>query len=240
MGTAISVEIAGAVAPKLATAMTEQAFAWFRSVDSRFSTYKDDSEVSRFARGELAADVSSPGFREVLCECSRLWDETQGYFDVYAGGSYDPSGYVKGWSVQVASDRLLAAGIVDHCINAGGDVRVHGRTDSGELWRVGIRHPWESTKLAWVLESTNLAVATSGTYERGLHVINPRTGKPADQLCSVTVSGPDLGVADAYATAAMAMGEAGLQWLASLAGYQSSAVTVDGRAYVSDGWRSVA
>jgi thiamine biosynthesis lipoprotein len=102
---------------------------------------------------------------------------------------------------------------------------------------VGIRHPWQPDKLSWVLAVSDLAVATSGSYERGEHVRNPRSGGPARGLRSVTVVGPDLALADAYATAATAMGEAGLSWLARLAGkgYHSAAVTDDGRAFSSPG-----
>jgi thiamine biosynthesis lipoprotein len=88
--------------------------------------------------------------------------------------------------------------------------------------------------VAWVLAVSDCAVATSGTYERGLHVVNPRTGRPADELSSVTVVGPDLGIADAYATAALAMGAAGIEWLSTLDGMTSAAVTKDSRAFRSD------
>ena len=103
---------------------------------------------------------------------------------------------------------------------------------------MGIRHPWRADKLCWVVDGTDLAVATSGTYERGLHVIDPKTGEPARALRSVTVTGPDLAVADTYATAALAMGEAGLDWLARLArsGYQSGVVTEKGEAFRSEGF----
>jgi len=93
-----------------------------------------------------------------------------------------------------------------------------------------IRHPWEADRLCWVLTGTDLAVATSGTYERGYHVVDPRRGTPATELRSVTVTGPDLGLADAYATAALAMGLPGVDWLARLDGYESAVVTEDGRA----------
>jgi thiamine biosynthesis lipoprotein len=174
--------------------------------------------------------------RAVLDACASLHERTGGYFDARATGRLDPSGYVKGWSVEVASARLARAGSFNHCINAGGDVRCRGRSASGEPWRVGVRHPWEPEKLAWVLAGTDLAVATSGTYERGEHVIDPHSGEAVRALRSVTVTGPDLGVADAYATAAMAMGSDGLLWLARLADseYQSAAVTRDGHAYRSD------
>jgi thiamine biosynthesis lipoprotein len=139
---------------------------------------------------------------------------------------------VKGWAVQVASDRLVARGATDHFLNAGGDLCARGRAVD-RSWRVGIQHPFEPGHMAWVLEVTDRAVATSGRYARGNHIIDPRTGRPATALASVTVVGPDLGTVDAYATAAMAMGRAGLGWLARLDGYPSAAISTDGRAYRS-------
>jgi len=235
MGTAISIDIAGSIDSGRAGQLADAAFTWFREVDERFSTYKEGSEVNRLQRGEMDTSGASPDLRHVLDEGARLWSTTDGYFDVYATGRLDPSGYVKGWSVQVASDRLTAEGAPDHCVNAGGDVRLRGHSASGRPWRVGIRHPFEPMKICWVLEGTDLAVATSGTYERGFHVIDPRTGKPARALASVTVVGPDLGIADAYATAAVAMGANGIDWLARLDGYESAVVTEDGLAYRSEG-----
>ena len=109
----------------------------------------------------------------------------------------------------------------------------------GEPWRVGIRHPWQADKVAWVVAGSDLAVATSGTYERGLHVLDPFTGQPASFLRSVTVTGPDLAIADAYATAAVAMNDRGLNWLATLDGYECAAVTERGEAFRSDGLPAV-
>jgi thiamine biosynthesis lipoprotein len=235
MGTAVSIELADDRPGHLLRSMIDDVCAWLHEVDARFSTYKDDSEVCRFRRGEVALDDCSADLRHVLDACADLWRDTDGYFDAYASGTLDPSGYVKGWSVEVASARLAEAGSVRHYINAGGDIRMRGGTSDGEPWRVGIRHPWEADKVSWVLAVTEGAVATSGTYERGDHVINPRTGKAARGLRSVTVVGPDLSVADAYATAALAMGEGGIAWLAKQSenGYESAVVTDDGRAFRS-------
>jgi FAD:protein FMN transferase len=235
MGTVVSIELADDQPAAELRGLIDDVCGWLHEVDARFSTYKPDSEVSRLARGELTIGDCSADLRHVLDVCADLWRDTDGYFDAYAGGSLDPSGYVKGWSVEVASARLAAAGSVRHYINAGGDIRMRGGNPDGEPWRVGIRHPWEADKVSWVLAVTEGAVATSGTYERGHHIINPRTGKPAYGLRSVTVVGADLSIADAYATAALAMGEAGISWLAERAadGYQSAVVTDDGRAFSS-------
>lgn len=241
MGTAVSIELADDLPPPALHDMITDVCTWLHEVDARFSTYRADSEVNRFQRRELALDDLSGDMRHVLDACADLWRETEGYFDAYACGPLDPSGYVKGWSVEVASARLSAAGSQRHSISAGGDVRMRGLSADGGPWRVGIRHPWEAGKLSWVLALTDGAVATSGTYERGDHVRNPRTGRPASGLRSVTVTGPDLARADAYATAALAMGEPGIAWLAKRAteGYDSAVVTDDGRAFSSSGLPAV-
>jgi thiamine biosynthesis lipoprotein len=94
----------------------------------------------------------------------------------------------------------------------------------------------EADKISSVLAGTDLAIATSGTYERGFHVIDPRRGVPATFLWSVTVVGPDLGLADAYATAGLAMGEAGPRWLADLPGHEIGVITKDLSGYCSAGF----
>jgi len=235
MGMAISLDLSDDLPLPELERLADGVFGWLRLVDSVFSTYKPDSEISRLGRGELRREQCSPFVGEVLDRCAELWQETGGYFDINAGGTLDPSGYVKGWAVQRACDRLRAEGAANHCLNAGGDIFVSGSPGPRKNWRVGIRHPWEPLAVAWVLEVTDTAVATSGTYERGLHVIDPYTGKPASALRSVTVVGPELGTADAYATAALAMGLKGIDWLATLPGHECAVVTEDGRALRSDG-----
>jgi thiamine biosynthesis lipoprotein len=235
MGMPVSVELTDDLPyPTLAT-LAEGVFSWLRLVDELFSTYKPDSEVNRLRRGDLRLDECAPQVRAVVERCADLWRATDGYFDVYATGGLDPSGYVKGWAVQVASDVLVAGGAPNHCVNAGGDVRVRGCPTPSNDWRIGVRHPWEPLSVSFVITGTDLAIATSGTYERGPHIIDPHRGVPAERLRSVTVVGPDLGLADAYATAAVAMGEAGLAWLARLDGYESAVVSEDGRCFRSIG-----
>ena len=180
-----------------------RVFAWLRWVDATFSTYRPDSEISRLGRGGL--DDPHPLVREVLARCEALRVETGGRFDARAGGRLDPSGYVKGWAVE----RAAAFGRGRFLIDAGGDVVLRGR------WRVGIRHPYEHDRLAAAITVADCAVATSGAYERGPHILDPRTGRPASGLDSVTVIGRDLGTVDAYATAAFAGGDP--TWIAPLA-----------------------
>jgi thiamine biosynthesis lipoprotein len=180
-----------------------RVFAWLRWVDATFSTYRPDSQISRLGRGELGDP--HPLVRSVLARCEELRRETGGRFDVRAGGRLDPSGFVKGWAVQ----RAAAFGRGRFLIDAGGDVVLRG------TWRVGIRHPHEHDRLAAAITVADCAVATSGAYERGPHIVDPRTGRPAYGLDSVTVVGRDLGTVDAYATAAFVGGDPA--WTAPLA-----------------------
>src|SRR4051795_9621870 len=214
----------------------EVAFDWLREADATFSTYREDSEISRLDRGELALADCRPEVDEVLTRCVRLNRVTRGAFSVRPAGRLDPSGLVKGWAIDGAAARLAAAGAERFCINAGGDVVARGRPAPDRRWRVGVRHPVEHDRLAAVLAVEDLAVATSGEYERGAHIVDPHTGAPASGLLSVTIVGPDLATADAYATAAFAMGDAGPAWTATLAGYDAMCITAGHRVLSTPGF----
>jgi thiamine biosynthesis lipoprotein len=211
-------------------------FAWLRWVDTTFSTYDPRSEISRWGRGALALRDAHPLVRDVLDRCERLRVDTAGAFDIRyrtrpPGSPPDPSGLVKGWAVERAAARLAAAGAHDFCLDAGGDVLVRGGP-----WRVGIRHPRRRDRLAAVLALRDGAVATSGAYERGTHILDPRTGRPPGGVLAVTVVGPDLGTADAYATAAFALGAAGPAWTAGLAGYDAMTIVPEDRVRSTPGF----
>jgi FAD:protein FMN transferase len=210
MGTAVTVEIRDRVVPRQAL---ERAFAWLRWVDQTFSTYDEASEISRLNAGELGLPDAHPLVRKVLAHCDVLKAATGGYFDVRAPlpGGVDPSGLVKGWAVDVAFAGLRRAGARELCIEAGGDLRV-----AGGPWRVGIRHPHQRDHVAAVVVLRSGAVATSGAYERGPHVVDPHSGRPPVGTLSVTIVDRTLAQADAHATAAFAMGPSGPPWSAPL------------------------
>jgi thiamine biosynthesis lipoprotein len=236
MGTPITVDIVDG--PPDAEQLAAAVFDWFREIDARFSPARSDSEVARIDRGELALEHASDDVRHVFNACQVMWAATGGYFDIQATHKLDPSGYVKGWAAQEASDRLLGAGAPNHRVKAGGDVRVRGLSPDGGPWQVSVPHPLERHKVAWVLVGSDLSVATTAIHERGRHVVDPFTGVPCSDLVSVTIVGPELGNADAYATAAMAMGARSLEWLTGLAvttGYESAVMMEDGRTFRSAG-----
>ena len=154
----------------------DELFDWFREVDERFSTYKEESEISRLNRGELHIRDCHPDVRWVLARCDELREETGGYFDArYASLlEVDPSGLVKGWSVDRGGELLEAHGIANYSINAGGDIRMRGAALPESSWRTGIQHPVLHDRIAVVVEANDLALATSGTYIRGDHIIDWR------------------------------------------------------------------
>jgi thiamine biosynthesis lipoprotein len=220
-----------------ADAAVDEVFAWFREVDARFSTYKDDSEISRLNRGELSLEDTHPDVRFILERCEELREETAGFFDARTvEGEVDPSGLVKGWSVDRAGEILEEAGIRNYAINAGGDVRLRGRAVPELTWTVGIQHPTIRDRVAAVIEGVALGVATSGAYARGDHVVDSHTGRPPSAALSVTVVGRELATADAYATAAFAMGERGPAWTARLNGFEAMTILADGYVLKTSGF----
>jgi thiamine biosynthesis lipoprotein len=230
MGTAIGIDVRGVgVSP----GAVEAAFALLREIDARFSTYRHDSELSRLIRDELDEESCSTDLRAILGLSEDLRRTSSGFFDIRRhrpDGRPDPTGLVKGWAIEEAALRLDAAGATDYAINAGVDIVARGAPEPGRRWRVGIRHPEQTDRVAAVLGVHDLAVATSGGYERGDHIVNPHSGRPPRDLLSMTVVGPSLTYADAYATTAFAMGLPGTAWVQSHPGYGAYAITADRRA----------
>ena len=221
MGTVVSIDLRdhGPFGPAV-----DRVVSWLHAVDRMFSPYRSDSAIGRINRGTLQPADADPLVVEVLRRCDELRERTDGYFDARADGRLDPSALVKGWAIQVAADWLRADGFENFCLSAGGDVVTRGVPQPGQAWRIGVQHPREPSALAAVIEAGELAVATSGTYERGEHITDPHTGAPPGGVLSVTVCGPDLGTADALSTAAFAMGRAGADWSVTLTGYQAMTI----------------
>ncbi len=234
MGTVFVFDVRGSgVAPSA----VDRAIAVLHEVEARYSPYLADSEISALIRGEVDEADCAPDVRAVLGLCEDLRRTSDGAFDIRRhrpDGRPDPTGLVKGWAVEEAALLLDAAGATDYAINAGGDIIARGEPEPGRAWRVGIRHPAIEDKLAAVLEVRELAVATSGAYERGEHIVDPRTGRPPGDLASVTVTGPSPTYADAYATIAFVMGLQGPAWVARHPGYGAYAITTDEQAIWTD------
>jgi thiamine biosynthesis lipoprotein len=187
---------------------------FYREIDQRFSTYKSDSEVSQLRTGTLEISNASPDVKLVWNKCLELRDLTQRAFDPWTvPGGFDPSGYVKGWAAQESLRFFDEVGIKHIQINAGGDVVVRGGIDADTPWTIGVRHPDRVDEIAKSFEVFDGAIASSGTYERGAHIIDPRVGVPAVGARAATVIGPDAGIADALATAIIVDGRDSVNWL---------------------------
>jgi thiamine biosynthesis lipoprotein len=216
MGTAVGVSVPGGCA----AGILDEVFDWLRWVDKTFSVHSPDSEISRLSVDSLREQDCHPLVSEVLDRCIEMLVRTDGWFDASPDGPrgrLDPSGLVKGWSVDRAAAILGRAGVSSYCINAGGDILACGGAGDGRPWRIGIQHPLDGNSLAAVLEASDLAVATSGQYERGSHIW-PVSGGAA-KLLSATVVGPDLTTADVLATALFAADGAADPWFGRFGDY---------------------
>ena len=238
MGTTVSIVVEPPLVPD---EIIEEVVADLHDVDARFSTYKPDSEISRLMRGELSEANASLDVRHVLAACDHLATVTGGAFDARrhrADGRIDPSGYVKGWAIEEAAWLLDAAGARNYWINAGGDIVARGLAATGRPWRVGIRHPDQADRVAAVLEVSDRAVATSGDYERGDHVTDPRTGRAADGPAQRHGRRPSAGVHRRLRDGRLRDGPRGPD-LAHSDGrgddYAAYAITDDGRAVWTEG-----
>lgn len=238
MGTVVSFDLRFGEEAQRAPMQSAVADAviWLHRVDDVFSTYRSDSQISRLGRGELRLTECDADVAEVLDLCAVIGRESDGYFSSTYGGRLDPTGLVKGWAVQRASEILVEAGSGHHCVNGGGDVHAVGGIAVDSPWVIGISHPLQRDGFASVVTMTDGAVATSGTAERGAHVLDPHTGQAMTGLASVTVVGADLIRSDAYATAAVAMGDSARTWLESRAGYEGFAVAADGSGWWTSGY----
>jgi thiamine biosynthesis lipoprotein len=197
--------------------------------DDVFSTWRTDSPVSRLRRGEVTSDDVPPEVGEVMSACAEARRLTKGWFDPWAmPGGFDPTGYVKGWAAQRALAALDGLAMHGALVNAAGDIASVGGQPSGDAFRIGIADPDEPRRLAAIAELTG-CIATSGTYERGSHLIDPHSGSPAARVASASVTGSDLGLADALATAVAVAGIQGLDLVEPLAGYEALVIGWDGR-----------
>ena len=238
MGTVVGVDVRQPAPMAVVEPALTAFFGTLRDIEARFSPFLADSEVSRISDGRLAEAEASQDVRFVLSACDHLTVTSGGAFDARrhrADGRLDPSGFVKGWAIDEAAQHLDDAGLACYAINAGGDVVVRGAPEPDRGWLVGVQHPWIRDRIAARLELRGGAAATSGLYERGAHIRDPRSGETPRELASLTVVGPELTWADAYATAAFPMGLGGLAWVERHAGYGAIAITSDERLVWSPG-----
>jgi len=166
------------------------------------------------------------------------------------GMKIDPGGIVKGYAADKAVEVLMSQEISAAIVAIAGDIRAFGKKPNGDSWKVGIRDPRskELNKVFAVVELNNMAISTSGDYERYFikngvryhHIINPKTGMPATKgLISVTVIGPLGRFTDPFATAIFIMGKNKGTEMAEKAGYGTVIVDKNGNIFVSNSVKDI-
>jgi thiamine biosynthesis lipoprotein len=242
MGMPITVEIADTTAGQEDFAAV---FDYFTYIDEKFSTYKPESEMMKINRGELAEKEWSNDMSIILMLAEETKQRTNGFFDIKKpDGSIDPSGIVKGWAIFQAAKLLEERGFKNFYIDAGGDIQTQGKNTEGDKWSVGIRNPFVKNSgendVIKTVHASGEGVATSGTYIRGEHIYNPhrptKMGAPTSEIVSLTVIGPNIYEADRFATAAFAMGAAGIHFIEGLPGFEGYMVNKEGIATMTDGF----
>ncbi len=240
MGTAVSIRLrmrsgtraARSGSPKevpgTARRVLGLACAELRRADALFSTWKNGSPMSRIRRGVLLLETAPDEIHRVLDLCDDVREMTGGWFDPWTmPGGVDPTGLVKGWAAERALEMLRTHGALAAYVNAGGDIAVLGKHATAERWRMGIRHPWRPDALACTV-FVERSLATSGTYERGLHLFDPHARQFSARAVSASVVGPSLAIADGLATALCVGGDDVLERLAEIPGYEGYLIRTDG------------
>ena len=235
MGMAITVEIADIV---FDSNVFKKTFDYFEYVDEKFSMYKDTSEISLINKNKIPKNEFSNDMKEVFYLSEETKKITNGYFDIETSEGFNPTGLVKGWAIKKVSDILREEGVENFYINAGGDIEAVGKNSEGGNWSVGIRSPFNPEKeIVKVIYLSNKGVATSGSYIRGSHIYNPhQRNEPLDEVLSFTVIGPNAFEADRFATAAFAMGQEGINFIAGLDDFEGYMIDSKGQATMTSGF----
>ena len=167
----------------------------------------------------------------------------EGNHAAVSGCAVDLGAVAKGYTAAKIAESLSEVDGLN--LSLGGNVQLEGTKPDGSLWRVGIKNPENTDENLGILELESGAVVTSGGYERYFeqdgvrycHIIDPRTGYPADAgLISVTIVSEDGFLADALSTALYVMGlEDATKFWAGRHDFEAVLVTEDGGVYVTEG-----
>jgi len=240
MGMPITVEICDASAAQDAI---DKVFEYFTYVDETFSTFKPKSEISKINNGSLSPENYSADVKEVFSLCDKTKQETNDYFDIVNNkGLLDPSGLVKGWAIFNAAKLLKNMGYENFFVEAGGDIQVSGLNEEGKPWAVGIRNPFNVKEIVKTVHLKNgEGIATSGSYERGTHIYNPKDrSMNLAEIVSLTVIGENIYEADRFATAAFAMQRDGIHFIEKLNGFEGYSIDNKGIATMTSGFETYA
>lgn len=214
-----------------------KVFSFFKYIDEKFSIYKSGSEITLINQGKIKKSKFSKDMKRIFTLSAQTKKETRGFFDIKQNNKYDPSGIVKGWAIWKAAKLLSKTGFKNFYINAGGDIQYFGKNKFGKPWTIGIRNPFNIREIVKVISPENKGVATSGIYERGEHIYNPKqNGQLTKDIVSITVIGPNIYEADRFATAAFAIGSEGINFIEKRVGLEAYMIDKTGVATYTSGF----
>ena len=200
----------------------------YGSVDKRLWNF--DANMKSLPNKETAKKmVRLINYRNIILDLAQLT-----VFLKEVGMRIGFGGIGKGYAAEKAKQILKAAGVTGGIVNASGDLTSWGLQPDGTAWTIGIVNPNLGNKAFSTMQVTDMAVATSGNYEKFVlidgkkysHTINPRTGLPVTGIKSVTIISPNAEIADAMATPVTIMGiEAGLAMINQI--NQIEAIVID-------------
>jgi len=179
-----------------------------------FELWKQAGKNQRLPTDDgIAAALKPTGWKHLTLDL-----EARTAVKAVEGFQIDLGAVAKGYAVDRALEQLRRAGFAGGLVEVGGEVRVFGAAPAGETWTIGIRDPFRPDELCGRLALRDAAAATSGNYfrfseidgHRYSHVLDPRTGWPADAAASVTVIAADCTTADVWATVLSVLGEKAL------------------------------
>lgn len=183
---------------------------YLQNVEEKFSPFLSESLVSRHTDlgEELQDDFFDIEYQEVYSRSIIAKKETQGLFNPFFDGKYNPTGFVKGWAIENAFMKYIKPLIDNNIIEAGaingaGDIQVGTRLDNNFSWEIGIENPEDKGKIIAKYSIKNGAVATSGLSQKGQHI-------KSDNIINhvqVTVVGTYLSDVDVLATAGVVANE---------------------------------
>lgn len=234
MGTVVSVSYGASTTSDEVASLTEKIFDIFHNFDCEFSTYRDDSLISRINSSSSESVNISKRATQVFEIAEQYRVLTDGHFSIIdPNGKTDPSGIVKAYAIQEAGLYLDTLGISKWCINAGGDILTSG---VGNGLHAGIVSPSDRSELISdiVLRDPFVSLATSGHAERGNHIWSPK-GYQSDVLQASVVS-DDIIFSDVMATAIIACGSSALRWIESRENAEALLVKKDGSFLITEGY----
>lgn len=213
MGTVVSVDWAApqGASSQGATSMLRTLEQVFADLEKDFSLYRPDSELSRIASGTVKLEDASESIRLGYARALEWRSATRGAFTPHRpDGVIDLNGIVKAVAIEQAGLALDAAGALNWCVNAGGDILCSAQSSGRTL---GIVDPGHRAQLlcSVTLDGQRRALATSGSTERGDHIWSS-TVSQGSRFIQVTVAANDIVTADVLATAVVSGGKEALDW----------------------------